>query len=58
MMLFEAAPLPATRDALKSDWHVESVVFSPCENAQNGADYLARMNRNVDDLQQALSRGK
>ena len=58
LMLFETTPLAATREALKAELRIETVAFSPCEAEQDGLDYLARMNSNIDDLQQALSKGK
>lgn len=55
LLLFESEPLSATRERLLRDWGFTAVVFSPCETPQGGADYLARMNANLDSLRDSLT---
>jgi len=60
-LLWEAEPLPATRDALRERFGLESVVISPAENVApeeraRDEDYLTIMRRNVQRLENILIR--
>lgn len=54
IILFEADPLPATATRIRTEFKAIPVTFSPCESAEPGADYLGRMNANLDRLHAAL----
>lgn len=54
IILFEADPLPATAERFRAEFKTAPVTFSPCETAEPGSDYLARMNANLDRLRDAL----
>jgi len=48
-MLWEAEPLPATKDRLE-EMGIRSVVFDPCGNAPEKGDFMAVMRQNVEGL--------
>ena len=59
ILLWESEPRAAVADQLWKDLRVRSVVFSPCEaaeetSASEPADYLSRMRANVARLAEAL----
>jgi len=53
VMLWEAAPLPATRARLQA-MGITFVVFDPCAGTPETGDYLAVMSRNISALAAAL----
>jgi zinc transport system substrate-binding protein len=50
LMLWEADPLPATRERLEQEYGVASIVFSPCANAPDVDDYMDVMRANAQRL--------
>jgi zinc transport system substrate-binding protein len=48
-MLWEADPLPATKDRLE-EMGIRSVVFEPCGNAPEEGDFMTVMRQNVEGL--------
>jgi len=48
-MLWEAEPLPATKDRLE-EMGIRSVVFDPCGNAPEQGDFMTVMRQNVEGL--------
>ena len=55
-ILWEGNPLPEIAARFRDELGLESIWFSPCEGPpEGGVDYLARMNRNVDELAPALA---
>ena len=50
LMLWEAAPLPATRERLEREFGISSIVFSPCANAPDVDDYIDVMRENAQRL--------
>ena len=50
LMLWEAEPLPATRDRLEREFGISSIVFSPCANAPDVDDYMHIMRSNAQRL--------
>lgn len=60
LMLWEAAPLPATVEKLRGNYGLTCVVFQPVEVLSNeerqaGDDYLSLMHRNIATLKAALA---
>ncbi len=54
-MIWEAEPLPATVEMLKSNG-IRSVVFNPSANAPNQGDFLSVMRQNVENLRAVFLR--
>lgn len=50
LMLWEADPLPATRERLEREFGIASIVFNPCANAPDVDDYMAVMRKNAQHL--------
>lgn len=59
VMLWETKPLAPVSKRMADELGVASIVFDPCEQADDDAgDYMARMNANIDRLSEALSAGR
>jgi zinc transport system substrate-binding protein len=55
-ILWESAPQADIAARFRRELGLESIVFSPCETPpDDGVDYVARMNENLDDVAPALA---
>jgi zinc transport system substrate-binding protein len=50
LMLWEAEPMPATRERLAQEFGISSIVFSPCANTPDVDDYMVVMRANAQRL--------
>ena len=50
LMLWEADPLPATRERLEREFGISSIVFNPCANTPDVDDYMDVMRENAQRL--------
>ena len=50
LMLWEAEPMPSTRERLAREFGISSIVFSPCANTPDVDDYMSVMRANAQRL--------
>ena len=50
LMLWEAEPMPSTREQLAREFGISSIVFSPCANTPDVDDYMSVMRANAQRL--------
>ena len=50
LMLWEAEPMPSTRERLAQEFGISSIVFSPCANTPDVDDYMSVMRANAQRL--------
>lgn len=57
IVLWESEPIAANEAVFRERMGAQSVLFSPCEAASEGGDYLERMRENIERLGASVSGG-